>query len=139
MLKRVGTDKTCRNLFIMFFEPQKLFLLILLIFFLSVFFISVYIFKHWGNPLPRLFLEFDKKMWMTIGLGLLFFGFYFIFIPLLALSLNSQKIQTILSFIRHHPTLSIYMGLLIFILFTLSIYLARLFIKYLYRNRTKKL
>ncbi|MBN9376881.1 MAG: hypothetical protein J0H93_00745 [Chlamydiales bacterium] len=89
--------------------------------------------------MPRLFLEFDKKMWMTVGLGLFFFGFYFLFIPLLALSLNSQKIQTILSFIRHQPTLSIYIGLLIFILFTLSIYLARLFIKYLYRNRTKKL
>ena len=123
----------------MLLEPQKLFVFILLTFILSIFFISVFIFKRWGNPLPRLFLEFDKKMWMTVGLGLFFFGFYFIFIPLLALSLNSQKIQTILSFIRHQPTLSIYIGLLIFILFTLSIYLARLFIKYLYRNRTKKL
>lgn len=117
---------------------QLLFSLLFLIFLLTILFIGFYIIKRCGSPFPKLFYEFDKKIWMTLGLGLIFFGFYLVLILTLSWILDAESSQQIFSFVYHHKVESIYMGLFIFSFTTLSIYLARLFIKYLYTNRMAK-
>lgn len=116
---------------------QIIFLVLLLILVLLLFSIGFMIIKRFGSPFPKLFYEFDKKIWMTLGLGLIFFGLYFFSVTALSWMLNTQTSQIIFSFFRSYTIESIYLGLLIFALITLSIYFARLFIKYLYKNRRK--
>lgn len=111
---------------------QIIFAVLLLIFVLLVCGIGFYIIKRKGNPLPKLFHEFDKKIWMTLGLGIIFFGFYFVLVMGLSWMLSSDRSQKIFSFFRHYTIESIYIGLFIFAFITLSIYLARMLIKYLY-------
>jgi hypothetical protein len=94
-----------------------------------------FIIKRCGSPFPKLTRELDKKMWMTLGLGSIFFGFYFVFVTLLSKLINSENAQSIFAFLYHYKVQAIYMGLLLFSLATLSIYIARLFIKYLYSKR----
>lgn len=98
--------------------------------------VGIYIFKRFGSPLPRLFFEFDKKMWMTLGLGFSFLALYLFFVCSLS-CLSNQYATRIFTFIQTNPTLSIYIGLFIFATLSLSIYLMRILIKYLYRIRNK--
>lgn len=112
--------------------------LLLFIFIMIVFGAGFYIFKRYGSPFPRLFYEFDKKIWMTLGLGILFFGFYFFFVMILSNTLSSESFQKIFSLFYQYKVESIYIGLFTFSFITLTIYLARIFIKYLYKyNKTK--
>jgi hypothetical protein len=88
------------------------------------------------SPRP-LFKNFREKMWMTIGLGILFFSFYLL-IVLFSSSLISPQIGLNLFFLFYsHPTEFIYLGLFIFACMSLSIYLVRMLIKYLYTTRNK--
>lgn len=114
---------------------QIIFTILLLIFVLVVFGIVFYSIKRYGSPIPKLFHEFDKKIWMTLGLGIIFFGFYFALVTAVSWILSADKAQKIFSFFRHYTIESIYIGLFIFAFITLSIYMARLFIKYLYSKR----
>lgn len=122
---------------------MSLFLFQILIFSIFVIFagsigtICLYIIKKKGNPLPKLFYEFDKKIWMTCGLGIIFFGSYLIFVGVLAQLLPSDKSKQVVSFFQQYKVESIYTGLLIFSLTTSIIYLARLFIKCLYAKKAK--
>ncbi|KIC76994.1 hypothetical protein DB41_DN00150 [Neochlamydia sp. TUME1] len=115
---------------------------LLLLFFLGflslTFLLGVYIIKQWGSPIPRLCHEFDKKIWMTLGLGIIFFGFYFIFITFLGWSLKGQSLRKVFIFLYNHTASCIYIGLSIFSFFSLSIYLARILIKHLYKKAAKK-
>lgn len=114
-------------------------------FFTSLLFVFIFlttlfcywILKSYGNPLPRLFHEFDKKIWMTFGLGLIFFGFYFFAVTTLAWIIDGESLQKVFAFIYIYKVASIYIGLSTFAFITLTIYLVRLFIKYLYKNHRK--
>lgn len=114
---------------------QMILALILFIFVSLVLWGGLYIIKRCGNPIPKLIREFDKKMWMTLGLGTVFFGFYFSFIFFLSRLINSENSQNIFSFFYHYKVEAIYIGLLLFTFATSSIYMVRLLIKYLYGKR----
>jgi hypothetical protein len=116
---------------------QILFLVIFLVFTSIVCIAGFYIIKRYGRPISRLFHEFDKKMWMTLGLGFLFFGFYLFAVTALAWILSSDHFQRFFTFIYYHKVESIYIGLTIFSFTTLTIYAARLLIKYLYASYKK--
>jgi len=94
-----------------------------------------FIFKKFGNPIPNLIKEFDKKMWITIGLGIVFFGAY---IALVYLASWKFKASTIFEYLYQHTSEAIYIGLAIFVFVTLAIYLMRLIIMALYRYRSPK-
>lgn len=135
-------DESCsRDIDYMQSIHSSLFQLILLSLFLIftsiVFAIGFYLIKRNGSPLPRLFHEFDKKMWMTLGLGLIFFGFYFLLVTALSWILNPEKTKKIFLFFYHYKVESIYIGLFVFASIALAIYLTRLFIKFLYTSRMK--
>ncbi len=76
-------------------------------------------------------------MWMTAGLGLLFFGFYTGAVVLGSLVLDSQVRLSIFFLVYKYPVISIYLGLLTFICISIGIYMARMMIKYLYNTRNK--
>lgn len=114
---------------------QAIFLFLLLLLMLIVLGIGFYIIKHFGSPFPKLFHEFDKKIWMTLGLGITFFGFYFLVIMLLSWSLSNENSTKIFSFLRQYLREFIYLGLSMFACTTLAIYLVRLVIKRLYNKR----
>lgn len=116
----------------------KISLSIASLFLCMIFGIGLLIFRRYGDPFPKLFYEFDKKMWMTVGLGSIFFGFYLLSITLFSWVVNTQQMQTIFAFIYTHTVESVYLALFIFGFTTTSIYLARLLIKYLYSSRRKK-
>jgi hypothetical protein len=111
---------------------------LLLLGLLLVCLLAVYAFKRLsrGWSLKLLFKDFNRKMWMTICLGSLFFGIY-----LLIVSLGIYFVHewgTDLFFIMyHHPIPFIYGALCLFACASLSIYLARMLIKYLYLTRGK--
>ncbi|WP_068469039.1 hypothetical protein [Candidatus Protochlamydia phocaeensis] len=81
---------------------------------------------------------FKQKMWMTIGLGSLFFSFYFLIVLLSAYLIDSQSSLNLFFLFYAHPTEFIYLGLFIFACMSLCIYLVRMFIKYFYMTRSKE-
>jgi hypothetical protein len=78
--------------------------------------------------------DFRQKMWMTIGLGLFFFGFYFLLLWSFKF-IDKSFWQNLFMQAYHSPILFIYAGLFIFAFISLSIYLVRMFIKYLFMTR----
>ena len=102
-------------------QTLLIFFSILMLFFISIVWgIGFYIIRRYGNPLPKLFHEFDKKMWMTLGLGIIFFGFYLGLITVLSLIFKGNRLQKVFFFLYSHKVESIYIGLMIFALVTLS-------------------
>lgn len=81
------------------------------------------------------FKDFGKKLWMTVGLGIIFFGCYFLII-FFGSSLNdSKKRLSIFFLIYKNPVRFVYLGMLTFAVASTCIYLARLLIKYLYNKK----
>ena len=83
-----------------------------------------------------LFRDFKRKMCMTIGLGLTFSCVYILIVALCMLLTHQWKAELI-SFISLHRVECIYAALGLFILMSLSVYLARMIVKYLYLTRGK--
>jgi hypothetical protein len=102
---------------------------------LATFLIGYFIFKRYGSPFPKLMKGFDKKMWMTIGLGLFFFGSYITMVFLVSWMTNFPNIFL---YFYNYPSEAIYIGLATFAFVTLTIYLIRLVIKKLYHSRHSK-
>lgn len=74
-------------------------------------------------------------MWMTVGLGIIFFGLYFLVI-FFGATLNDSKMRLSIFFLLYkNPVRFVYLGLLTFALASTSIYLARVLIKYLYNKK----
>lgn len=80
---------------------------------------------------------FKAKMWMTFGLGIVFFSFYFLVIFISSVYLKEEKGELLFFSAYHSPKFFIYAGLLIFACFSLTIYLIRMLIKYLFLTRGK--
>lgn len=89
-----------------------------------------------GWSLKVLFKDFKRKMWMTTCLGILFFGIYLLFV-FAGLYLTNNWESDLFFLLYHHPVEFIYGGLWLFACLSLSIYLARMFIKYLFLTRGK--
>lgn len=82
-----------------------------------------------------LFLNFRQKMWMTIGLGVLFFGFYSLLIYAFSFMDNPTVRLNFFFAAYKNPIIFIYLGLLTFASISVSIYLARMAIKYFCNRR----
>lgn len=97
-----------------------------------------YAFKRFSreSSLKVLFKDFNRKMWMTVCLGFIFFGFYLCVI-LLSRYWIPQWGTNLFFLMYQHPIPFVYGGLFLFAFLSLSIYLARMFIKYLYLTRGK--
>ena len=109
------------------------FLLGLTLFFMALFLTEKGMKKKYA--VNSIFSGFKQKMWMTAGLGCVFF-----FIYLLAAYFGSsfKDPQLRLNFffmVYEHPVAFIYLGLLTFALFSTCIYVVRILIKYLYNTR----
>ncbi len=89
-----------------------------------------------GWSLKVLLKDFKRKMWMTTCLGILFFGIYLLFV-FAGLYLTNHWESQLFFLLYRHPVEFIYGGLWLFAFLSLSIYLARMFIKYLFLTRGK--
>lgn len=121
-------------------ETTYAFIICLLILVLGL--LLFYIAVHFTELLMRkkvtfhvLFKDFGQKMWMTIGLGLIFFTFYLLFVFLGTFTNNSDIRLNFFFLLYEHPTAFIYLGLLLFACISTSVYLARMVIKYLYNKK----
>lgn len=82
-----------------------------------------------------IFNGFRQKMWMTAGLGVVFFSLYLL-VVLGGSYFKDQSARLDFFFLMYkYPASFIYLGLLIFACITSGIYLVRIVIKYIY-NRT---
>lgn len=88
------------------------------------------------SPRP-LFKNFGQKMWMTVWLGCLFFGFYYVLVLLLSKVMDPSVKLDIFFLVYRHPVEFIYLGLIIFACMTVSIYIVRTIIIHLYNIRNK--
>lgn len=90
--------------------------------------------KNWS--FKYLFKDFKRKMWMTISLGGLFLFLYLLLIGISFYIIKQAKID-LFSLFYHYPIDFIYGGLALFAFISLSIYLARMIIKYVYLTHGK--
>lgn len=75
---------------------------------------------------------FKEKIWMTIGLGSVFFSLYLLIAFLGGWFLNHDFKKSLFDFAYEHPLELAEMGLFAFICLSLFIYFVRLIIKYWY-------
>ena len=90
--------------------------------------------KREGFVLLALDTYFRKKMWMTAGLGLFFGGLYLTLILLGSHIIDPELRLDIFHLLYKHPVEFIYLGLLVFACTTITIYLIRMIIIFLYSN-----
>jgi hypothetical protein len=112
--------------------------LFLIVGLIAVCLLALYAFKHLsrGWSLRTLFKDFNRKMWMTICLGSLFFGLYLLIVGIGIYAVR-QWGSDLLFLAYHHAVEFIYGGLWLFACISLSIYLVRMFIKYFYLTHGK--
>lgn len=117
---------------------DKLIYLILILGLAVVGLLACYAFKHLsrGWSLKVLFKDFNRKLWMTISLGSLFFGLYLLVVAM-GMYAAVQWRSELLFLAYRHPVELVYGGLWLFACISLSIYLVRMFIKYFYLTRGK--
>jgi hypothetical protein len=100
--------------------------------------LAYYAFKRFsrGWNLKVLFKDFNRKIWMTVCLGGIFFFLYLLTVGLSFYFVHLWGIE-IFFIAYHHPIELVYSGLCLFAFLSLSIYFARMLIKYLYLTRGK--
>lgn len=89
-----------------------------------------------GWSIQILFKDFNRKIWMTISLGAIF-SFVYLGVVGLSVYLANEWGTDLFFLIYHHQVEFIYGGLFLFACATLSIYLARMVVKYFYLTRGK--
>jgi hypothetical protein len=101
--------------------------------FICLLFFILYTFKKLGNgwSMKLLLKDFNRKMWMTAGLGIFFFSLYALAVVVGA-PIIRQWGASFFFLVYQNPLLFIYGGMGLFALLSVSIYLARLAIKYFY-------
>ncbi|HRD56020.1 MAG TPA: hypothetical protein PLC42_06445 [Parachlamydiaceae bacterium] len=90
---------------------------------------------HKRVSFSSLFFNFKQKMWMTIGLGILFFNLYLFLLYMGAFSLTAQDKLSFFFDAYQNPATYAYRGLFFFVVVSVSIYLARMVIISLYNSR----
>lgn len=100
--------------------------------------LAFYAFKRLarGWSFKILFKDFNRKLWMTTCLGILFLALYCLLIGWGFLLVHHWKVD-LFSLVYQHPTKFVYGGLWLFALLSLTIYFARMLIKYFYLTRGK--
>lgn len=111
-----------------------IFILTLLFFCVLVRYASQYLNPGWSFQV--LFRDFKRKIWMTLGLGSTFLAFYLIGVGLSAYFIK-QSNTNLIALAYQRPISYIYGGLWLFICLSLSIYLVRMILKYIYLTRGK--
>lgn len=84
-----------------------------------------------------LFKGFSQKMWMTTGLGIVFFGCYFLLVVLGSYYRDPVWRLNLFHYVYENPVLFIYIGLFVFAFISASIYGVRTIIKHLYNTKRK--
>jgi hypothetical protein len=97
----------------------------------------IFLIKGKKYRLSPLLKGFKEKIWMTVGLGVLFFGLYLGVVFFTSRVIDQEIAQQLFELSYQHPLEFIYLGLFIFATFSLLIYLVRMFIKYFYLTRSK--
>lgn len=122
-----------------FYSSLILFLLITLAMTVtSVLFVRK-LFRYEGLSFRFLFKDFRQKMWMTIGLGVIFFGFYLVIVIVSSRLSHSGAWVDLFFLVYKDPLEFIYWGLFTFAGISLLIYLARMVVKYLFIKKGKGL
>lgn len=83
-----------------------------------------------------IFIGFRQKIWMTTGLGIVFFGLYFLIVTIGSF-LDPETRLNLFFLVYQNPVAFIYLGLLTFICISISILMVRHIIKFLYNARSK--
>lgn len=106
--------------------------------FILVLFLFIYAYGRLsrGWTLKHLFKEFNRKMWMTLLMGGIFFAIYLAIVYLAIIFIPPSGVD-LFFLIYRNPVNFIYGGLMVFACFSLSIYIVRMLIKYLYMTRGK--
>jgi len=84
-----------------------------------------------------LFDNFKQKLWMTIGIGIVFTTLYVILLTFGSFKLDSQTKLSFFNHLNEHKIDYIYLGLAIFVATSLFIYAIRLIIIYLYNSQKR--
>lgn len=113
-----------------------IFLFLSLMFFLSLGLLAKFFSSFNPFSFKILLKDLNRKMSMTLSLGILFFCVYFLAVHFSKYLVQEWKLD-IFVLIYENPILFIYGGLWVFACSSLSIYLVRLFIKYFYLTRGK--
>ncbi len=103
-----------------------------------IFLLAAYAYKRLGRgwSVKLLFKDFKRKIWMTVSLGFLFLGIYLLAVALSVHFVHEWKTD-LFFLVYQNPVPFIYGGLWLFAFFSLSIYLARMVVKYFYLTRGK--
>ena len=118
-------------------SPYTVLVIAAVVLFLLLFILGMtgfFIFTKQGNPFKKLLKEFDKKMWMTFGLGLFFLSLYLGIVFLGSKIIDSYNVFL---YFYAYTSESIYIGLSIFLTLSITVYLIRLFIKFAYRKKNR--
>jgi len=89
------------------------------------------------KSIRSLLFGFKAKMWMTFGLGIFFFSFYFFSVWALSHLIDHQIGLSLFFKVYEAPVSFVYGGLITFVCFSFLIYLARMIIKYLFITKGK--
>lgn len=92
---------------------------------------------HKKVNLASLFLNFKQKIWMTVGLGIFFTGFYGLLLYYGSIKLDSKAKQALFSDVYQNPLYYVYLGLFIFVSISIMIYLLRLIIIRVYNSKKR--
>jgi hypothetical protein len=117
------------------FEPVYIILACVIILFYTLF---SYAFKSLsrGWSFQLLFKDFNRKIWMTLCLGVFFFGLFLVTVSLGTYAFPKWG-PILLLLAYRNPVRYVYGALCLFAFLSLSIYLARMVIKYFYLTRGK--
>ena len=101
--------------------------------FILFFIMMTFIYKKLsiGWTFQLLLKDFNRKMWMTLGLGISFFGFYIFLVPLIQWLFKGNE-HEIFFLVYQNPVPFIYGGLGFFAFLSLMIYVLRMIIKSIY-------
>lgn len=114
-------------------------LLIIITWIILISIIIIYSFRHFKIikktitfSIRNLFKDFKQKMWMTVGIGIVFASLFLAVVLGGTYFINSNTRTQIFTLLYKHPRDFIYIGLLLFAVVTLGIYVVRRVIIYLY-------
>lgn len=81
--------------------------------------------------------DFRQKIWMTLGIGIIFFVIYLLIaFGLYMIDSHEYRLKIFFAMYRH-PTEFVYLGLFVFAITSATIYCARRYIIYFYKSRNK--
>lgn len=90
---------------------------------------------HRHVDIKVIFKDIRQKMWMTAGLGLVFFAIYLLVVAAGSYFNDAQFRMRLFFLMYEYPTVFVYVGLLVFATFSTAVYLVRMVIKSIYNSK----